>query len=349
MRRIDTLDGARGLAALIVCLGHFFIDVAGAPRDGWGFYAASFTGSASVGLFFILSGFVIPANLERVSYRTFIIRRLLRIYPVVIVAALVKFAILLHYSALSLNEEALQLLAGAMSLFGNAFFWNEKGIEPIFWTLAIEVKFYILAVLVFLLARRRKEHFFPCLLGLLLGIGALAHHLPVPIRPWISDLGVLVSTLPMLVLGWCGWLWYSGQISRWSLILGACSVALALSMTPYPIYVSWSRGAPSWMLAAVLFLAILMQPRFFTLLSGRAGHFLGQISFPLYAIHPAMLWVMQDLRTGVVAVDLPVFLALTLAASWLIHQLFEAPAIEFSKRLTSRPALPQAIQPVPVG
>ena len=83
--RFDVLDGMRGLAAIIVMLGHYY--VVGSPRLFFNSYIA-------IDLFFVLSGFVLThayaAKLgQAMNIADYLWRRILRLYPAMALSVLV--------------------------------------------------------------------------------------------------------------------------------------------------------------------------------------------------------------------------------------------------------------------
>lgn len=105
--QIRELSSMRGIASIVVVLGHVFIvlnrpDVGDVrPLDGVFAYAARmFNGPAAVELFFVLSGLVLSLSLERRSNRngswllSFYTRRLFRLYPALWVSLTLALALL---------------------------------------------------------------------------------------------------------------------------------------------------------------------------------------------------------------------------------------------------------------
>ena len=108
--RLDSLNYLRGIAAIIVLWAHFtlpplqFLDCNIYSYNN--FLRSSseflnkikiFNGAIGVYIFFLISGFVISMSLNKIDVKTFIIRRIFRIYPVYIIG-LASF-ILYHYIA----------------------------------------------------------------------------------------------------------------------------------------------------------------------------------------------------------------------------------------------------------
>jgi peptidoglycan/LPS O-acetylase OafA/YrhL len=83
MKRLECLDGLRGVLAVYVMLSHM---APFAPLPAW-IALPLRHGGAAVDVFFILSGLVIMASLERFAYRPgpFLLARAARIYPVFLV------------------------------------------------------------------------------------------------------------------------------------------------------------------------------------------------------------------------------------------------------------------------
>ena len=88
--RYENLDTARGIAALLVVLDHSILILWNPPPESFIRSAAIFIGSFAVGVFFLLSGFVIPFNLN-LTTKTFLLRRFLRVYPVAMAGGLIAY------------------------------------------------------------------------------------------------------------------------------------------------------------------------------------------------------------------------------------------------------------------
>lgn len=83
---LDWLTALRIFAALWVVIHHFGIGIHGSPRIGW-FSLPAFLeqGSMGVGVFFVLSGFILShaySNKPGFSAKAFLVNRFARIYPV---------------------------------------------------------------------------------------------------------------------------------------------------------------------------------------------------------------------------------------------------------------------------
>lgn len=156
LRRIDTL---RAVAIVAVFLLHWYgqayrtdhlqwnglvLDPSSAPAPSfWLFFPLSF-GWAGVPLFFVISGFCIHlSTLKRgqLQVGNFFWRRFWRIYPPYVVALLIS-AVLLGVDLWSRAAQG-QLWSHLLHIHN---FWPQWifGVNPVFWSIAVEVQLYLL-------------------------------------------------------------------------------------------------------------------------------------------------------------------------------------------------------------
>jgi peptidoglycan/LPS O-acetylase OafA/YrhL len=168
--RIDSLDGLRGLAALIVVFTHsagaFWQDKFVRASLHHSPAAALLNGDGAVNLFFVLSGYVLANSLARGSgtfdVGLFYVRRVFRIYPAYIAALLFAWLAFFAYGELAelprpsswiLKARAVHL-TGAQ-LFQSALFPSSAfGSMPVGWTLGIEMIYSLLLPVMYWTARR---------------------------------------------------------------------------------------------------------------------------------------------------------------------------------------------------
>ncbi|WP_095125167.1 acyltransferase [Pseudomonas sp. Irchel s3a12] len=333
MNRIKSLDGARGIAALLVVLDHYVTALIEAPIDSVAYYIASFIGSYAVGLFFITSGFVVAASATVSSGSDFFVKRIFRLYPIAIAA--VALRILSEYLIDSPRNLDFENFLLSVSLFGSDVLPNEFLVEPIFWTLAIEVKFYLLIGFAYFFARAFKADLYSIALITLifLAVGRvhiIPHH---PMHQWATNFGVLASTLPMLILGWIFWLFHSNQISLQKLIAGLVGILLVFSIAPFPIYVSLDKGTPSWLLAFATFCYLIYFQNHCAFLYNKIFQLLGRLSYSLYACHMAVAVLIKHFSPENNLITFIVFISVSLIVSYGVHVLIETPMVRFSKSL----------------
>jgi peptidoglycan/LPS O-acetylase OafA/YrhL len=165
---LPALDGARGLAILLVLVFHLTLYGLALPSGtaGKALYRIALSGWIGVDLFFVLSGFLITGILYDAKgkdhyLRNFYARRCLRIFP-------------LYFGVLAIALVFLPLAfpkhAGLQALTSNSGWywtyttnvmiarggWPDFGALGHFWSLAVEEQFYLLWPFVVLLLNRRK-------------------------------------------------------------------------------------------------------------------------------------------------------------------------------------------------
>ena len=224
--RLRGLDGLRGLAALAVFGVHYNqivdVDVQIGPFD---LYLLLVNGEYGVALFFILSGLLLSQPFwKSLLYganwpdtRAYVKRRLARILPAYYLALTV-LIILTGYWRYS--EAWMDILLHYSFLFNYAEF-SIFSINPPFWTLAVEVQFYCLLPLLFLLLRRLSRR---NIVGIILLLSVVAYGLNF----W------LVSSIDKIIL-WPGsstltWIRPYGAVVTHSLLAHLPIFLLVLSV-----------------------------------------------------------------------------------------------------------------------
>lgn len=145
-RRMLFADGLRGIAAMWVVLFHLaegnHVGALRAALPRWLDTCLFTWGHGGVGIFFVLSGFVMALTVERASLdgpnaARFVLRRLVRLCPPY-------WAAIALYAAMTVAKggavHAGQLLANVLFLQGMA---GVDNINIVFWTLCIEIQFYV--------------------------------------------------------------------------------------------------------------------------------------------------------------------------------------------------------------
>lgn len=155
---IAGLDGLRAFAAMAVFIVHFqqFTEVSGS----WGpidFTRWMINGNTGVALFFALSGFLLSIpfwkgilNHENIALRTYFWHRALRIIPVYYLC----FFALIAIKGFSGPEVNFNNILSHLFFLHNLKDKQVMSLNPPFWTLAVEVQFYLLLPLLFLGLKR---------------------------------------------------------------------------------------------------------------------------------------------------------------------------------------------------
>jgi peptidoglycan/LPS O-acetylase OafA/YrhL len=335
------LDVLRGVAALLVVMQHS-VEAASPGFVRWTNKYVNF-GEVGVVVFFIVSGFIIPVSLEKYnSLSRFWLGRVLRLWPAYI-ASLVG-AIAIHPFAHELPRY--YRANPALFILGNLTMFEEYLRIPLaigaYWTLSLELIFYLLCSMLFLLGSLGKTKLWLALsaLSLLLAQSglALAFHRSLP----AGRVGLLVTAL----FGTLLFRELRQGPSRKTIGVAMAGVFLCFAVCFWirfnlypPIVANPSPTVPpihatgaiaSWMFAYVLFITILTcRERAFP----RVLIWVGQISYPLYLFHGLILalipkyWSPIVLLTAVLTASLPV--------AYIVHVLIEKPVGRFQHKLLS--------------
>lgn len=153
------LDGVRGLAILLVFLGHYFIR----------YYLLQF-GWIGLNLFFILSGYLITSRLfvhyptGTINYfRNFFARRILRIFPLYYACLALVFIVLpLFYYKYEMHFGQLFRIQGWYWTYMSNWriVWFGLPSNPLlfhFWSLAVEEQYYLIWPMIFFLIGAFRE------------------------------------------------------------------------------------------------------------------------------------------------------------------------------------------------
>jgi peptidoglycan/LPS O-acetylase OafA/YrhL len=357
MKRLECLDGLRGVLAVYVMLGHM---APFAALPGW-IIAPLAHGGAAVDVFFILSGLVIFRSLESCQFDTqaFLILRATRIFPVflaMLAAAIVLQPMPAPFSAMpwiaqyglardiipqgwpaNWAVEIVAHLTMTHGLFPNGMLpdaWNSFLAAA--WSLSTEWQFYVLALL---LGRTRMGAERLITVFLLLAAMGLAWDATVP-DAWRFSRAFLPNKAQYFALGIASAVWADRRSAhRFAIVLGA---TLLLSAA----HGNLGKLAPP--LIWTLCLAAQSRPDRLALIAvplrWRTVQWLGAISYPVYlanepvqkALAYALVWVVPGNPVAFDVVWLPAAAALPIGAAALLHRYVETPAQQWGRGLARR-------------
>ncbi len=335
------VDSMRLVAALLVLLQHLFEGRSGLVRT---YLIPLAPGVMGVAIFFFISGYVIPVAAKHgFELRSFLVRRLFRIYPLYLVA--------LAMIAVAGSTQLLpQLAYVAEAPFGVwlpnlllvAEYVRVRPFLGVSWTLAVEMVWYGLFAASFVLfgkrAADRLDVFMPVTL-MALALLSLAIGIRFPLgRP---------TMLYAAVIGFQCFRFHAGEIDGRKLARCIAIFALVALFSNYVAFgvfahpnLTLAQAIGPWIVATIIFLIwILYRP----LREARALNMgilpmLGAMSYSTYLLHPiataaADMYVME-------AMQVPVAVVATFALSWLGFTFVEKPGIMLGKAVSRRLAHP---------
>jgi peptidoglycan/LPS O-acetylase OafA/YrhL len=164
VNRLAWLDVLRGWAALCVVFNHFGYFVP--PSINSAVYRWINPGDYGVFVFFIISGYIVPASLERRgSVRTFWVSRIFRLYPLYLLA--VAFAIALwamHVGSLR-GEDSHPTTSALSQLLMMSNVLGGQNLPNVVWSLSYEMIFYLLLTALFAAHLHRRSSRYALVFG----------------------------------------------------------------------------------------------------------------------------------------------------------------------------------------
>ena len=377
IKHIGGLDGLRGLAALAVFGVHLNqnvqFDMFIGPVDVATLLA---NGERGVSVFFTLSGLLLSVlfwqakadNQKLPDLKKYTVRRLARILPAYYVA----LTLLLYMDGLWRVPGAGADIALHYTFLFNFAEFSIFSINPVFWTIAVEMQFYLLLPLIFLLIRKlsvRKG----VLLILTMAMAAYLLHFWLmrtvdamvfwPSNPWLIWLRPngavlyhsLAGQLPLFLLGLvAGYLYlrirekgidlqkkfqWLCEIGVWGLFGGA----LVLILTGWEEFLQLPSGPYGFpgvpLILALMILCIPFSRHAKRLLDSPPLRWLGLISYSLYLFHVPCLNLVYRYLSGQgidISVQWGVFGAVSLGLSLLVatisYLLIEKPVMRLARK-----------------
>jgi peptidoglycan/LPS O-acetylase OafA/YrhL len=365
--RFEFANILRGLAALSVVVSHlvvgywldpatvtFFTGLPAAaaepPAIARLFAALPINyGSFGVGLFFVISGFVIPYSLVAYDVKAFLVGRFFRIYPTFWCGILLSVAAVAAGVALfgaSLPFQANHLVSHMLAPLRPIL--DSRPIDGVVWTLEVELFFYLICAL---LARdiaegRRRLALAPFVI-FLLWIPCLV--VAARVQPGYEKLAgrfeFLAAYPPMIILMFVGVAYNLHRRGK----LGAREATLWIAGFLGLFVATWATGLighgwrplmtsvihlPSYLAAVACFFAAAALRRHFR--SARVLDFFADISYSLYVVHQLAGYVLLRLLAsrgaeGNIATICVVGLVIALA--WALHRFVEAPTHRYGQAL----------------
>ncbi|MFI9721327.1 acyltransferase family protein [Streptomyces sp. NPDC052396] len=329
--RLYVLDGLRLLAALMVVVYHY-TDLHG----GWGrrptevfphLTLVSRYGWLGVEVFFLISGFVICMSTWGRTLGDFIASRVSRIYPAY------WFGVLLTGAVISLWPQVRHLKSWD-TVFTNLTMLQQGvgvwDVDGVYWTLFIELKFYVLFALVVATGVTYRKCVMFC------GLWTVAALTAQVTDDRMLNMWTMPLYAPHFIAGIAFYLMHRFKPTALLWGIAASSLLLSLHHMPKRVSDNTNSSVPVWPAVLILTLAYVVMALIavgaFDRLQWRWLATAGALTYPLYLIHQYIgMTVIYGLRDRVPAPALVAgLIVVMLAAAWLINRWVEKP---LSKRL----------------
>lgn len=338
--RLGGLDLLRLVAALLVVLFHYTF-------HGPGFYDLTWVSLPEVSpitkyfnfgvpLFFTISGFVIAYSAEGRTVREFLIARAARLYPGFLICMTLTFVAVALFGGLRLHTTSLQWAA---NLFIVAPAFKQPYMDPVYWSIAVEVMFY-------------------AWVAMAISFGIFERRLPTIAAGWIlisfanEQIFNVEAIRRLLITNYSGY--FSSGLMLYALFRGqrsttnCCLLCLATLLGAFQA--DWNadwlreRGVElsSWIemslggsATAIVGLFVVMRQ---IPLRPKLVLAVGGLTYPLYLIHQMIGYVIFNHLEGFAPPSVMILgmIIVMIAISWTIYKFIERPAQSRTKVFLSK-------------
>jgi peptidoglycan/LPS O-acetylase OafA/YrhL len=293
--RAYEIDLLRFLAAIAVVLFHYafrgYVAHSSSMPYPWLEPVAKY-GSYGVDLFFMISGFVILMSASSGSIKHFVISRIVRLYPAFWICCTLTFLVLITFGK---GQPTLPQYFSNMTMLSNFKLMQmlvpKPHIDGAYWSLMVEIRFYILVAVVLMLRQIHRAELFltawlvTVILFELTGMDRLDDILIVEYAAYFIGgamaYQIWAHGVSSLRLGVIGVSWIVALYENW----------LSLPKFEAATHTSMDRGI-IFSLVTVFFLLMLLIATKKTGWIGRVNWMkFGALTYPLYLVHQAIGYV----------------------------------------------------------
>lgn len=337
LKRFKDLDALRGIAALMVVFFHLtFLREPAITTFFWGRYG--------VDMFFIISGFVIFMSINKVSnVSQFAFNRFSRLFPTywfcVTATAIMQFLVLIfHFINRTANLISFPRYFANLTMFQRYIGYDD--VDGPYWTLLVEMLFYIGIAIIFKFNKLKHIYIIGCLLIL---IGLTNDYLGSTIPTWpYAQILFWIPLIKYISLFFAGILFYkiiNGHDNKVKLYLALLCCYL-VQIKIYSIisatssFVVFTEPIIYFIIFGIFILFVNQKLYFVT---NRVTLFLGKISYSLYLIHQYVAvyiiipGLIKFLHLPLLTCTLIAFVTIIFIA-YLINKFVEIPAGKYLKR-----------------
>jgi len=322
--QVHIINSLRAIAALMVCFFHFIWH-----EDNFGSLLPAestikqigYYGHHGVNVFFVISGFVIPLAMYYGKYKIeyfvkFISKRMVRLHPPFI-ASMLLYGVMEYFYWLKGGYVIIYDWGRiAHNFFLTAKIFNESWFQDVYWTLAIELQYYLVIALIFPIIIHQKK--------------------------WISNAGILIMLAlcfffghdqkhyfffhtPVFMFGVVLFLHHIKRINTFELAV----------FTFYSMWLIYYEITPACVIAAlgtgICIYAVKWRSKFL--------EWSGQLSYSLYlthafsggqllyyfAHHAVTLWQ----KVGLIVTSV----AISIGFAYLFYRMIEVPSVNWSQKI----------------
>jgi peptidoglycan/LPS O-acetylase OafA/YrhL len=305
-------------------------------------------GSLGVALFFLISGFVVPISLRKLKPGKFLLIRVIRIFPVYILSMLLLALLWWMFAYFGIGggrtDVTASMLIAQLLLVSDLFGWPP--LDLVSWTLQIELKFYLVAALLYAVIAKRGL-WGVLLFALAVVVAALVLRLEAvtpllmarvhPNAPFvIKQQLVQLAFVAYIFAGYVLWLFWTRKVSRREALLAVTGL---WGLSNVAMFVCDVRGQQLFVVSFSQLMALAIFVIAMTRWASRRNLVLdglATISYPLYMVHLTVGWSALALleRTGLPSlVSLITALLVVVFVAWFVHLVAERPSLRLIERI----------------
>jgi peptidoglycan/LPS O-acetylase OafA/YrhL len=333
--RLLELDCLRGFAAIFVVLFHTTL---GFPAANFGFKF----GCTGVELFFLISGFVIFLTIEKTSSaKDFLLSRFSRLFPAYWVCVSITALAIVSWTLLTKSPLTFPTFKDyVINLTMIQYYFGVKNIDGSYWTLTMELLFYLFILIVYLLKKLHKIEIigYFVVLTCLLNQTFLKFNFHL-VYDLLNGYLPLINYFPLFIAGIIFYRikFYKISLSR-AILLLLCFITQVLLFEHAgisPVVMTQFQYAIIVFVYFIIFL--LYSYGYLHFIINNVALFLGKISYSLYLIHQYITYYLLipllthskhfHLNPNIVVFCIALPLVVVLAA--LINKYVEIPAMRY--------------------
>ena len=343
--RFYQIDLFRFIAAIGIMLAHYLFrgnradnlsEISFSELGDWMKYFFVF-----IDLFFIISGFVIALSIRGKSLKEYFKSRVLRVFSVYWICALITYLTIIAFGAPRFKATFIQFLAN-LTLMHDLV--GIESLDGVYWTMVVEVKFYLLSVLYLVILKFKKISIASCAY-LWLALSVLYVFLSNTTLMYFANVILIFEWAPAFIAGMLMADIYKKQDVN-IINIGSLLICIALSMFHRLNYIKEASlhynvsVSETLVLALVLvmyllvFLVVIGKLRF---LNKSIFIYFGILTYPLYLLHQNIGYIifnnLNEYINKYVLLGLTIILMLLM--SYALNRWVEAPITLYLNKVLS--------------
>ena len=322
-QRYTELDAIRGIAVLMVVLFHYsyrYGQIYGYSIDP----VFSFQlGTYGVQLFFIVSGFVIFLTLEKTTHAfDFVVSRFSRLYPAYWFGVALTFALVYLFS---LPGREVEIQTALLNLTMIQKWLRVDNVDGVYWTLAIELSFYIAMYFLFITKQLKRIEVVSIIwLSIIIASSYLEQNNIIQIH-WVIKLLFLLDYGNLFI---AGIVFY--KIMHQDRLINYILLLISLVAEYY------LHGEIVFLIAGYFSVFFLFSKGYMGILSLKPLVYLGTISYSLYLIHQNIGYIIirsletYDMINPISIIVIPLVISIIIAS--LMQKYIEKPSLALIRK-----------------